>query len=538
MPQFLTRSAVRLLEASLDSLSLAMLAATAPVRHVYKSDAAGAGAIGMAATSAEQVMASILVQVEGDDAILREGGKYKTAAEVLFDIRRILTAAPVARATYLTSGVADPSAHRAALHAATGSFRLLMSSRASALHGGVGLDRAVVVHAIRQVHGFMRLLGESTRIRPYIASLPELPEPSQEQYVLLDELASRFEKANSVLQQGALVRQLFLVLPELPPDPPEWLDAFDRVSVVPAAGDVRLLVSTLQAAEPVRLARLSGGGALLTVRISSEPGALPIEPQALRTSFTRISDQIGADIATANGRLGAGTLDLPPPLTAEMMALGDRELSEQFGGWPLIPHKAWPFIARALSERTPQPHWFLVRKVEDLGQLKALLRQVASVARGRVLAGRINGELVQGIDAIIEGAELPPGSSLRIECGGLYRRASEEGTRLLDAIDRNLSDNQLDAVAADAIHSFCVGMGSATESWTAIEAFVSQAPARRRQVRGYWARRLAESVTEPNDVPFLSAILRDRELGSAHTAVRKALRMIDVMTHGPSMSLG
>lgn len=101
MPQLLTRSTVRLLEASMDNLSLAMTAAATPVRHSSKSSEAGfAGLIGLAGVAAEQAISSILIQIDGDGAAFADGNRYKTAGQVLADVRHILTAPPVARAAF------------------------------------------------------------------------------------------------------------------------------------------------------------------------------------------------------------------------------------------------------------------------------------------------------------------------------------------------------------------------------------------------------------------------------------------------------
>lgn len=66
MPQYLSRSSVRLLEASMDSLAIALTALALPKRHQLRSEEAkNAAVIGMAGTSAEQALAAILIQVMG-----------------------------------------------------------------------------------------------------------------------------------------------------------------------------------------------------------------------------------------------------------------------------------------------------------------------------------------------------------------------------------------------------------------------------------------------------------------------------------------
>ena len=55
--------------------------------------------------------------------------------------------------------------------------------------------------------------------------------------------------------------------------------------------------------------------------------------------------------------------------------------------------------------------------------------------------------------------------------------------------------------------------------------------------RLYWARRLAEVAIYQADLPGILAVLRSQELRVAHTAARKAIRLIDFMTRGPRPSV-
>ena len=53
--------------------------------------------------------------------------------------------------------------------------------------------------------------------------------------------------------------------------------------------------------------------------------------------------------------------------------------------------------------------------------------------------------------------------------------------------------------------------------------------------RRYWARVLCESSTEVEDASGLVAILKHPELAVAHTAARKAIRIIDFINYGPKI---
>lgn len=540
MPQFLTRSAVRLLEAALDSLSLAMTAAAAPVRHTPKSaDSAFATVAGMTGVAAEQVLSAILIQVDGDSAALTPDGKFKTAGHVLSDVRRILTAPPVARAAFLTAGLQEPVRHRQDLLGYLERFTLLAAQRAGALHGGLGVSREVALHSVRAVHGFISLLGKSAKIKPYISAMPSMPEAPTEPYLILDELVARLASAETTPQKGAILRQLFLVLPEVPADAPDWLEAFERVMIVPTERDVSVLMTTLQAAQPARFSRLTGGGRAINVSVSRSLAALPVELQSLRSEFTNIADQIGGDIANANGRLNQNTLHLPPDrIIASLFAMPERQFEEAFGGSVLTAHIAWAFIASALGLRngTPWPYWFLVRRVQDLGQLRTLLQRAARVGQRGTLMQKITDEAIVGINAIERSKPLPSNHPLFVECANRSNSAAVAAASLPDAVERAINSGRrsIPERAREAVLDLSTGFGTAGEAWAALEADPAQGRGA-ADSRAYWGRMLACSTTSPNDVAFLASVCMDPTLSNAHTAARKALRLIDATTHGPSM---
>lgn len=543
MPQYLTRSSVRLLEASVDSLALAMSAAAAPVRHVPRApETAFAAVIGMAGVAAEQALSSILIQVDGDNAVFAQGQRYKTAGQVLSEIGQLLRAPPVARAGYLTAGLADPNGHRADLLKATETFRLLVEQRAAALHGGYGANRAVALHSTRVVHAFLTLLARSTRIKPYLSSLPEMAEQPTEPFVIVDELAHAFSSASTAVQKGALLRQLFLVLPTIPANEPDWIGAFQRVAVVPTEGDIRLLVTTLQAAQPARLARLTGTGRAIPVIPSSLPSALQVELQALRREFSTTPQQVAGDIANANGRLATGLLDLPPEaVIAALFAMPEEELVDAFSSERLSAHQAWPFVAAALRvSGTPRPYWFIVRRTNDLGQLRALLGRAADAAGPTTaFARRIRSEVLPGIQAIERNRQLPVSSAHVREMQTKLSDALEHSSRLGEAVARSgrSGSRALTPIASDAVTDMSLGFAGASEAWNMIEGGGIADASQANGTRSYWARLIAEATTEPNDILFLTKVAADPTLTGAHTAARKGLRLIDATTYGPSMAV-
>ncbi len=371
--------------------------------------------------------------------------------------------------------------------------------------------------------------------------MPDLPEPPTEPTLLLDELIARFTSATTTAQKGVLLRQLFLVLPEVPPNQPDWLEALDRVAVVPQESDIRLLMTTLQTAHPARFTRLSGSGQALAVTVTQSASALPIEVQALRTAFMRVHEQIGGDIANANGRLGQGFLHVPPDrVMVALFAMGPHDLAEAFGSAQLTAHKAWPFVVAALNTTpgTPRPYWFLVRRVTELGQLRAQLTRAASFGRPQ-LARRIHDEVLQGIDCLEKGRQLPTRHTLAVSCQAWIAGAASHSEKLAEAVERSKGDasKALTDAAAEAVREVATGFGTVAEAWSAIEQSGLTNATEAPRARVYWARKLAEASTEPNDITFLSAVVLDETLIGAHSAARQSLRMIDATKYGPSMAL-
>ena len=86
MPMYLKRDTIRLLEASVESISMAVTAIGLPKRYeLRESVAENAVAIGLAGVSAELAMSAIIVQVKGEQALCFPSGFYKTGTHYFTD---------------------------------------------------------------------------------------------------------------------------------------------------------------------------------------------------------------------------------------------------------------------------------------------------------------------------------------------------------------------------------------------------------------------------------------------------------------------
>lgn len=420
-------------------LSLAIVGLGIPRRFSVKEAASTYVAeIGLIGASAELAMAACIVQVNGPDAMKLRSGSFKSASEILEEFRRILRH-PVPRAAFLTQGVPDQEAHRRALLENTKSFKVLMTARAGGLHAGQGPTRDVCVVLARDVASFLELLARSSRIRPYLESIPVPPETVKERTVLVEELARVLENTANITEQGHIVTSLYLVSPELPEEEPDWVQALSRVSVTPHSNDVNFLLRTLEDAVPVSLLRVTPGvsRAHPVVVRSEDASALPISPHFLTRALTDVAGQCYADLSVANGRLNQGLFHpIPLEFIFELFATGIEEIGLLNDTGVLSAHEVWPFVASSLSVAgTPGPYWFLVRTTTDYGQLRSLVQRASKFGNAYLKRNKV--EFLEGLRAIAKGRPLAPQHALTSAIPEAEERAERAREGLLDAIARN-----------------------------------------------------------------------------------------------------
>ncbi len=519
----------------MDSLYLAVLSLGKPRRSEPRSpDSLHACEIGLIGSSAELAMAACLVQAFGPSAIQKQSGFFKTFGLLLEEFRLLVRDSPAA-AGFLFQDVPDSLAHRDKLIQKAGQFRLLPTLRAAGLHAGRGLTWEATVVQANTVAEFLDLLAQASRLRPYLSSVSRCPYPTQPRALLLEDLKSRLAEADSAAQVG-LLSSIFLLLPDIPTDEPEWIQYLERVNVVPEAKDLSYLLSAASNALPASLEKISGEAADIRVKIkASDEGTLAIAPHYLKKSFGQIRDQWFADIGTANGRLEQGVFDPPPAETVRnVFAAGLDESGITQDGELLAAHQAWPFIAASLScAGTPGPYWFLVKRSQDLGQLRALLTK-ASKHGPKKLSTNLE-ELRVGIEAIEKSEPLNlspegPFSDLKRE----VEKALEMREKLQPRLERwhgNTKKPSLTGTFLDLIRKVEEGQPVTP----AVEHIL--APDFPEDAKDYWARILAELSSESNDAPGMAAILSSDGLTGATTAARKAMRRIDFSIFGPPLIL-
>lgn len=528
MPIFLCKDSIRLLEASVSSLNLALIGLSLPLRSgLRETNALYASEVGLIGAAAEQAINACMTQNYGFKGLLTADGKFKSASQV-FDEFIALLKRDNAKNSFLVKGVPDPEKHLRELIDKTSKFRILAKSRAGGFHAGFGPSREVAVILANDVSEFLFLLSKSSRIKPYLSFIPKPHDITKDRATLIEELANQVNASNVPQEKSVLISSAFLILPELNDVKPEWLDAFERVSVTPTASDIVLLLDALNRAVPTTLIRATGSGDAFPVRIDQQnPAALSVSPQFLRREFNQINDQWFADVGIANGRLKQKVVDLPhPDFILDIFGVGLDKLNIGENKLGIPAQQTWPFISASLGvQGTSLPYWFLVRKTEDLNELTAYLKRVEKFSNGYFRKKII--EFFEGVVSIKNNEPLLEGSVLLDDMLALAERIDDRQSRLHEFFEQNKTK---DSVETNTIIEQTVN--EEIDISTAITAIMNMGeiePSRKI----YWIRTLAECCREIDDIPGLLYALKNEQNSSIKTAVRKGLRLIDFLYHGP-----
>jgi hypothetical protein len=536
MPRLLKNDTVRLLEASVEALGLAQLGICAFRKDQLKIEQVRySPELGLIGSTIELAMSAVLVQSLGKKSMYRDFavGKYKTAAEILSDFRSLLRQSS-SNILFLINGVNNSQEHIDRLLELTNRFNLIITSRANGLHNGFGLKYELVASLFQDVSEFLKLISCSTNIKPYLSKIPELVGIRIDKEVLIDDLYNKLKSSTNGQEQQELMSSLFLILPEIPINLPEWLEKFESFNVAPKKNDVVYLIDALEKANPVTLNKVSDSSSQLNVKIVGRDveGAIPISAHFLKTEFTQIKDQFYADIATANGRLNNAQLDLPPkPSINYAFALGVNELKilendTQFNG-----HQTWPFILEAVNvskTNTSAPYWFLIRLTNDLGQLKSCLKKASKLG---------NSSLKKHVTMVLGGIEAIENEK-SIAADSVFIEPIIKETLLLttniDKIEAVYQKNGLYGLPEE-YKTDLEGFFSEQLSLSDLLTKLLEDTTLSETCKKYWIAKLTTIMPEKEDLPIFAAILSDASFQNAHTNIRKAFRAFDFANYGPKI---
>ena len=390
MPKFLKNATIMLLDGGIESYLLGLYGMAMPsLRIRYKQEAKFAPIMGLYGAAAELLVKACLVQGKGISAMYKDGncslGVYCYGSDVIDDLRRSLSNEDRQMAFIWSEQDGHQEQKEKLLHY-LGKFKLLQQLRANGLHAGLGCSRDIAISAATDIYGFVQLLSQSKKLKPYLKNIPAPEATIRDREAIIEDLTRRLHLVKSDSSKTALLRNMYLVLPYIPEIKPDWIDVFDRIAVAPPTeSDLTYLAKTLSDAHSIYLLKNRGGKEGIPVRIDpANPDALPIAIQNIKRTLTTIPDKFHNDVMTANTRLDEHRLDLPiEEFLVDLYALGLNETHICEAGKQLTAQQVWPFVAAAYSSSgTPRPCWFLIRACDEINQLLAYMRRAGECGNG------------------------------------------------------------------------------------------------------------------------------------------------------------
>lgn len=149
MPRLLRQNAIRMLEASMESATLASLGLQLPRKtHVRNASATTAPQIGLIGAAAELALSGCLIHTTGQQALLINATPFKSGRDILRDFKHLILETS-GDASFIFEGAGDVSEHRDKLSSAIAGFGSLLTWRAGGLHGGQGPSREICILKLR-----------------------------------------------------------------------------------------------------------------------------------------------------------------------------------------------------------------------------------------------------------------------------------------------------------------------------------------------------------------------------------------------------
>lgn len=536
MPKFIKNDAMRLFESGVYSYLLALTGFNLPKQRMEKiTDTGNAPIMGLLGATVELLAKGCLVQAKGNAILYRAGGQYKFGSETLDEVRSFVRDND-GDISFLWEAVESDEATKAQLSDSLNKFKLLQQYRANGLHAGIGTSRDVVAVVFSDVYEFICTLAECKRLKHIFRNLPHIEDPIVDRAVILEDLSRRIKASQELGEKANLLRAMYIMLPKLPEDEPEWFERVEKISIVPHQEDLTYLLKNMSGMHGIHFFKDRGAKTEgIPVYVDPKnPSAIPILPSNFKKELTQITDQFNSDVGVANGRLNdAGYLGLPPAdfviklfridfLEANVIQDPDSFLTAQ---------QTWPFVASALSvQGMHRPCWFLIRKCDELSKLKSIL--ITVVDKGGAYLLNNSRFILEGIEAIISDSQLGESKNVsnfretivkseskRDKLIGLIKGESERKVDLPEFYEKAFNkfltgESPLGDVVADLIR------GSDLE-----------------EDEKYWIRTALGALNRYEDRYGLVALYYNSNFKGYISEVRKLMRLVDFMEFGPKSAL-
>ena len=209
----------------------------------------------------------------------------KPGTHIVDDFRNLVTS-QIPKMVFLTQNIQNPADHIATVLDLTSKFKLLTKSRAGGLHAGRGPSRDVCIACVNDVIKFIRLLGLSSRIKPYTETVPQIIEMPKSYDLIVDDLIGKLNKSTSDDERARAIASIYLVIPELPPEEPNGFNHLTGSWCLPKVMILRFLLDTLQKSKYASLIKVAKSVDSIPVSVQKgNPSALPIETSVFKEIF-------------------------------------------------------------------------------------------------------------------------------------------------------------------------------------------------------------------------------------------------------------
>ena len=534
MPRLLKSETARRLHVGQRALSTAFSLLSTPKSVSHEADKSdGAIELGLVGIAAELAISACLYEILGPSAIIRKDtGFYITAGEALAKFRAAL-ASGIPRLSLLTQGIGVAADHLKRLDHACAGFRVLFTSRAAAVHAGQGASSDVVFCVGKDVAHFLELLAASPKWKPYLRDAPAVPALPKERTIIAQELAAAV-KGKDKVAVGAALANIFLVLPDLSEDAPEWLSALDRVHVNAKPNDISVLLKSLESATVGDLMKVGKGASGIATKIDPDnPNAVPIYIAGMKKKFENASDSWNAYVGTANAEIDHGVLSLPPiaavygfsAIGIDGIGLPAEETSD---GLPA--HVLWPFIASALNYNgTKGPCFFLARslRADAAGQLTALLKKAATKSNTLVKSLK---NFLPLLDATVAKQPAPTNSTVAAALAKSGTARDENRENLEDVL---VERRELTSVDLESKYDQLIAIFTQSDSVGACITAIVEGKIDLKDETFSALRKLIAAASDREDIAPLARIIGDNDFKMVATQARKAIAEIDYVLYGP-----
>ena len=390
MPQFMKSRAISLLDGGIESYLLALYGLSIPTAHRTKhQETKYAPIVGLLGAAVELVIKACLVQAKGIQAMYKDGdvqsGVYKFGTEVLKEFKAgISKESP--EFDFIWKDKNANVEQKATLLLYINKFTILQSLRANGLHAGQGCSRDITVTTANDIFQFFNLLSQGKKLKAYLKNIPAPESTVRDREAIIEDLSRRIANSKSDEDKVGYLRNMYLIMPYIPEDKPEWVTLLDKLTIVPPnKNDVSYLVETLENAHSIYLLKNRGGKEGLPVRIApNDPNALPIDIQNIKRTLTGIPAEFNQDILSANTRFEQNRLDLPiDDFLLDLFALGVNKAGILQNSQFFTAQQVWPFVVSAFSTQgTPRPCMEMIKYCNEYNKLISYLKKANKIGNG------------------------------------------------------------------------------------------------------------------------------------------------------------